>query len=89
MTGKPPGWRWSCDIMRSDGDQLEAPADSSSDRQPLPPDLSYSPTYSSQNNADTQSELPGQPAAGGAAATLPRTPTSLLAGRRREGRTPR
>jgi len=95
MTGKPPGWRWSCDVMRSDGDQLEVPADSSAERQPLPPDLAYSPTYSPgyspgytpyyspQDAAGVAPELPGRPS-GRPYQSLPGGPTALFAGRRRQ-----
>lgn len=79
MLSKPPGWRWSCDIMRSDGDQLEIPADTFNDRQSLPPDLTYAP----QNGATTQPEPQNLPA-GRSYEILPRTPTPLFTGRHRQ-----
>ena len=36
MVGRPPGWRWSCDILRSDGSGSGAPADLPADRRRAP-----------------------------------------------------
>ena len=43
MIGRPPGWRWSCDIMRSDDSNLDVPADRLSGQQSLPPGFTYAP----------------------------------------------
>lgn len=43
MLRRPPGWRWSCDILRMDGSQLGAAADAPSSRQGLPPGFTYAP----------------------------------------------
>ncbi len=44
MIGKPPGWRWACDIMRSDGSGLDIPTDGPfGGQQQLPPGFTYAP----------------------------------------------
>lgn len=53
MIGKPPGWRWACDIMRSDGSGLDIPADRPLGGQQLPPGFTYAP----QNGLGTQQQM--------------------------------
>lgn len=48
LTGRRPGWRWSCDIMRMDGSSLGLPADTSAGRQSLPPGFTYAPQEAAQ-----------------------------------------
>lgn len=43
VTAHPPGWRWSCDIMRMDGSGLGAAADLPAARHGLPPGFTYVP----------------------------------------------
>lgn len=43
MLGRPPGWRWACDVLRSDGTNLDVPAATSSGQQSLPPGFTYAP----------------------------------------------
>ena len=43
MIGRPSGWRWSCDLLKSDGSQLGIPADAPSHRRELPPGYGYPP----------------------------------------------
>lgn len=43
MLGRPSGWRWSCDLLKSDGSQLGIPADAPSHRRELPPGYGYLP----------------------------------------------
>ena len=42
MIGRPTGWRWSCDLLRSDGSERSIPADTTS-RRGLPPGFTYAP----------------------------------------------
>ncbi len=53
MIGKPPGWRWACDIMRSDGSGLDIPADRPFGGQQLPPGFTYAP----QNGVGMQQQI--------------------------------
>lgn len=78
MIGKPPGWRWVCDIMRSDGSQLQVPADTLTDRQPLPPGFTYAP----QGGATMQPGLQDQPF-GPRYQAQPRGPAPVFEGRPR------
>lgn len=57
MIGKPPGWRWTCDVMRSDDSSLNLPADRPSTRQSLPYGFSYAP----QIGESTQNTFPEAP----------------------------
>ena len=77
MTGKPPGWRWACDILRSDGSNLDSPADTSAGRQSLPPGFVYAP----QNGAGIQPIEPGQ-SFGQPYGMQQRGPMPLFGGRR-------
>ena len=79
MTGKRPGWRWDCDIMRSDGSQLEIPADTSSGQQSLPPGFTYAP----QGGTSMQPGLQDQPF-GRPYGAQPPGPMPLFGGRRRQ-----
>lgn len=49
MIGKPPGWRWSCDILKMDEGALAAPADGGAVRRGLPPGFTYAPQTGTQN----------------------------------------
>ncbi len=79
MSGKPPGWRWNCDILRSDGSSLEMPADPSNGRQSLPPGFTYAP----QSGTSMQPGLQNQPS-GQSFEVQPRRPAPLFEGRRRQ-----
>lgn len=61
MTGKPTGWRWACDILRSDGSNLDKPADTSFGRQPLPPGFVYAPQNGAGAQPMQQDQSLGQP----------------------------
>lgn len=49
MIGKPPGWRWSCDILKMDESALGAPADGGVGRRGLPPGFTYVPQTGPQS----------------------------------------
>ncbi len=61
MIGKPPGWRWACDILRSDDSNLDSPADTSFSRQSLPPGFTYAPQNGAGLQPTQQDQSFGQP----------------------------
>lgn len=65
LTGRPPGWRWSCDIMRMDGSSLGLPADTSAGRQSLPPGFTYAPQGAAQPGLNGWDSAPFNPRAPG------------------------
>ena len=78
MIGKPPGWRWACDIMRSDGSQLEIPAETSNDRESLPSGFTYAPQDGSSMQPGPRNRPSEQPYG-----TQLRRPAPLFEGGRR------
>jgi len=79
MTRKRPGWRWNCDIMRSDSSQLDIPADTTSRQRSLPPGFTYAP----QGGASMQPGLQDQPF-GRRYGAQPTGPMPLFDGRLRQ-----
>ena len=58
MIGRPPGWRWSCDILKMDESVLGVPADGGAGRRGLPPGFTYAPQTGTQSGVP--SDVPGQ-----------------------------
>ena len=86
ITGKRPGWRWACDIMRMDGSQLELPIETPGGGRSLPPGFVYAPQQgggAAQPQPDDPSgnDLYQRPLDGYEA--RPRGPQSLFPGPRR------
>lgn len=56
MIGKPPGWRWSCDIMKMDESVLGIPPDTG--RRGLPPNFTYIPPPGASQPGASQPGVP-------------------------------
>ncbi len=53
LTGRQPGWRWSCDLLRGGPPPDPAPADANPPSKLLPPGFVYAPHIGSNRTGGT------------------------------------
>ena len=86
MIGRPSGWQWACDVLRSDGSNLDVPADTHSGQQSLPPGFTYAPQngVGASQSGTSMVLMQQDQSLGRSYGGQPMVPSSLFGGGRRQ-----